>query len=76
MAEVSIPEPVVTRPPLVPVRFLQKARPYNSGEVAGFKPDIAADLIKRGVAEPFTAPAKEAPAAPAGSVRTPKRGGE
>jgi hypothetical protein len=36
----------------VKVRFLQAHLPYNAGEVAGFVPAVAANLIERRVAEP------------------------
>jgi hypothetical protein len=37
-----------------PVRFLSKVNPYNAGEVAGFRDDVANGYIKLGLAEPFT----------------------
>ena len=37
--------------PRMTVRFIRGHAPYNAGEVAGFLPDYAAELVKFGAAE-------------------------
>ncbi len=49
---------------LVPVKFKVHALVYNPGDVAGFEPDYAANLIKRGIAEPFVVKQPEPAKAP------------
>ncbi len=43
--------------PLIPVRLTANYRVYNAGEVAGFPSAEAADLIERGLGEPYGATA-------------------
>lgn len=52
---------------LISVRFLQPFGPHWANAHAGFEPDVAADLVKRGVAvyrDAADKPAEKAPAAP------------
>lgn len=39
---------------LIPVRFGRQWKQYNGGDVAGFHPLIAANLIRTGIAKPVT----------------------
>ena len=47
------------------VQFLRHHGLYNAGEIAGFDPDIAQNLLNAGIAEAVKAKSPEAPAAPA-----------
>lgn len=49
MAQIATSVREKTRSPLVPVRFLQKYRPYNRGEIAGFPAD---SVILKALLEP------------------------
>lgn len=44
---------------LVCVKFVRKNAPYNSGEIAGFAPSIAANLVKAKRAVYYTPEAEE-----------------
>jgi len=46
-------------PAKVAIRFLKPHTPYNSGEVCGKPPDVANDLVKRGIAELVNTEAKK-----------------
>ena len=43
----------------VAVRFLQQAMKYNAGEIAGFAPELAANLVQTGVAEYYSSKKSE-----------------
>lgn len=44
---------------MVALRFLRRQAPYNAGEIAGFAPEMAARLVKGGVAVLHEAPAED-----------------
>lgn len=57
----------------VVVRFLRAHLPYNAGEVAGFTPSVADNLLERGLAElaePPAHPGKADGSTPSGDLRT------
>lgn len=57
-----------TAPARIPVRLLYQYGNCNAGEVAGYQPKIAAQLIKEGIAVAYD------PSAPAAEEELPKKG--
>lgn len=48
------------QPQFTVLKFLVRYGPYNPGDVAGFPPDVAADLVKLGTCAPYEdKPAKQ-----------------
>ena len=47
---------------IVSIQFNRPSPPYQTGDIAGFSPDVAKAYLKAGLAQPYKAPKKDAKA--------------